>query len=116
MGKKAAVLVKLVHSLPNLRSNQWKPNLKKQTQSPPPLITSSKMSLANLKLSKAILNAFLSEPKNSSQNHVTLRPRYAKLKVKSKRPKQLQSRMPRKKTNLKIKSPNSKTNSSCPTL
>ena len=47
-------------------------------------------------------------PTNSKQNHVTLKLKFVNWKEKSKKPKPSLSRMPKKKTNSKIKLPNFK--------
>merc|ERR1711990_1158398 len=100
--KKAAAPVKPDHSQLNLLSNQWKLNLKRRTQLPPLPTTSSKMSPVNSRLSKVILSESSNVPTN--------------WKEKSKKLRQSLSRMPKKKTNLKIKLPNFKMNSNFPTL
>merc|ERR1711990_548301 len=114
--RKAAAPVKPDHLQLNRLSKQWKVNLKRLTQLPPLPTTSSKMSPVNSRSSKVILSESSNVPTNSNQNHVTLKPKFANWKEKSKKLRQSLSRTPKKKTNSKIKLPNFKMNSNFPTL
>merc|ERR1711990_1109602 len=114
--RKAAAPVKPDHLQLNRLSKQWKVNLKRLTQLPPLPTTWAKMSPVNSRSSKAILSELSNVPTNSNQNHVTLKPKFANWKEKLKKPKQSLLRMPKKKTNSKIKLQNFKTSSNFPTL
>merc|ERR1719443_2163624 len=107
--KKVVVPVKLAHSLLNLVLKQWKPN-----RLPLHQITNTKMLKENARSLKVTWNVFSNVLKNSKENHVTLKPKSVNLKVRSRKLKPSPSKMPKKKTSLKLRSPVFRKNSNCP--
>merc|ERR1719423_35666 len=69
----------------------------------------------NAKSLKVTWNVFWNVLKNLKENHVTLKLKSVNLKVRSRKLKPSPSRMPKKKTNSKPRSPVFKKNSNCPT-
>merc|ERR1712168_890858 len=113
--KKVDVLVKPAHSLLNLVSKPWKPNLKKPNRLPLHPTTNMKMPKENARSLKVTWNVFSNVLKNSKANHVILKPKSANLKVRLRKLKPSPSKMPKKKTNSKPRSPAFRKNSNCPT-
>merc|ERR1712131_197149 len=95
--KKEDVLVKPVLSLLNLVLKPWKLN--------------SKMPKESARSLKVTSNVSSNAPKNSNQRHVTLKPKSANKKARSRKLKPSLSRTPKKKTNTKPRLEDFKKNS-----